>query len=233
MKISNYDGNNSLYLGTLQTTTTTTISGNGLVTKTSQDSDGNGLENNYLLDSTTINDDGSTTRTTEQHVTNGTDLTASSTSVTTSGNGLSITTKVDADGNGTTDTTVTELSQIALDGTRTRTITTINNNNTVREKQVITLSADKLTKAINFDSDGNGSNEQTDVTQTNIDGQVTHTVSNYNLTGTKISQFTTVSALNGMSSTWTDDRNGDRRFATEYSGRSSEGSPHRKARRAK
>ncbi len=195
--------------GTLQDSVYSTVSANGLGTLTTWDFDGNGVDNAYRNETTTYNSDGSIAKTQSNYVSNGTSVLTSAVSVITSGNGLSVITIVDADGNSTIDTTLTDVTQIALDGTRTRTETTTNNNASIQSKVTTTLSVDQLTKTVNWDADGNNVNDQTDVTITGVDGKITRTVTSFDAAGVKISQFTTVTSGNGLSSTWTDDRDGN------------------------
>jgi hypothetical protein len=198
--------------GSVQNTVLNYTSGNGLISTTYTDYNGDGSWDGYEYATRVYNSNGSMTETTQNHTYRAgfSDIVTSSTSVTTSGNGLSITTTADSDGNGTIDTTKSDITQIAQDGTRTETIINTNNNNSTRDKIVTILSSDQFTKTINFDVDGNSTFDETDVSQTGVDGKVTRTITNYKSDGiTKLSKFTTVSAANGTSIIWSDDRNGD------------------------
>jgi Ca2+-binding RTX toxin-like protein len=188
------------------------VDSNGLTSSTYNDYNGDGNWDGYQYATRVYNSNGSLTETMQDHTYRAgfSDVVTSTTSVTTSGNGLSITTTADSDGNGTIDTTKADITQLAQDGTRTETITNTNYNTSTRDKIVTILSADQLTKTVNFDVDGNTTLDETDVSQTGMDGKVTRTITNYKSDGiTKLSKFITVSAANGTNTVWSDDRNGD------------------------
>ncbi|MET3896087.1 Ca2+-binding RTX toxin-like protein [Devosia sp. UYZn731] len=193
--------------GTLMSKTTTTTSGNGRSVTVATDLDGNTV--NDEVTTVTTNADGSVTTVASTYNAAGT-LTARSTQVI-SGNGFSTSLATDLDGNGTTDKSKTDVIVINADGSKTETISNFGVGGVLKDKSVITNSADGLSVTQQWDGTGVGtfSRTRTDVTTINADGSQTRVVSNLNPNSSLHDRTTTVTTADGTSVTRTEDINGD------------------------
>ncbi|WP_436092708.1 PA14 domain-containing protein, partial [Devosia sp. LjRoot16] len=193
--------------GSLQARTITTRSGNGLSMSVATDLDGNGV--NDRVEQTTTNADGSVATVVSSYGSTGT-LTSRSTQVV-SGNGLSKTISTDLDGNGTTDQSQSLIVTLNADGSRTETLSNFKTGGALRDKTVVTTSADGLSVTTQWDATGSASfnRSKTDVSTINADGSVTRIVSNLNANGSLHDRTTTTTSADGRSVTSTEDVNGD------------------------
>jgi Ca2+-binding RTX toxin-like protein len=137
--------------------------------------------------------------------------------ITTSASGLTVTTQTDEDGNATFDTTLSDVMQILANGSVIETLIDTNNNGTIRDKTIITTSADKLSTVITRDVTGEGNPDQTEQTTIAADGKTTHDIASYTLAGALTSDFKTVTTANGLSTIYTANRNGLGNDLTETS----------------
>ncbi|WP_269586171.1 DUF4214 domain-containing protein [Roseibium sp. Sym1] len=132
-----------------------TVSGDGRSSSLAVDADGNGF--NDTVTSTTLGDDGATTTTASAYSKTG-DL-ISQTVATDSGNGLERTVAFDLDGNGTAERSLSEVTEIAADGTTTRTVTHETGSGRLLAREEVTSSDDGLSVTTALDLDGQGGND--------------------------------------------------------------------------
>ena len=172
-------------------TVVTTTSANGLSkTLTTTGNNGDFSASNVVTDNTVINADGSSTET--KAITVG--GRASDTEiVNTSASGLSKTTQLSEAGNSTYD--YTDTVAVGVDGSKTETITVLNLNGTLAEKDVTTTSANGQTVSLQSALHGSSAFNHFETIATNTDGSVTDTVWNTNASGATTDEtVTTVSA---------------------------------------
>lgn len=183
-----------------------TVSANGLSVTTQLDVTGDGNFDSKRTDVTTLNADGSTTRTLTDTSANGAIIATAVTITSANGN---VVLRRDLDGNGVDDQKVT--SSRASNGS-TVTTSTDYVDGQLRDKVVVTTSADGLSKVTQWYPDGNGSADhmQTDVTVLNADGSTTRTVTDLAGDGTTVKDRTIVTtSASGLSTSTTWDTNGD------------------------
>jgi hypothetical protein len=143
--------------------------------------------------------DGSMVRTVSNTGSGGTLL--EKTVVTTSADALATTTTWDFDGNGTTDRTRTDVIVRNADGSRSETITATNSGGSLRQRSIITTSADGLTATLQEDKRGNGLNDLVAQTTINADGSRTTVTSNYSTQGALLDTATTTTRADGLVTT--------------------------------
>lgn len=194
-------------IGVLTARTVTTTSGNGLVATIASDIDGNGV--NDLVVTSTTNADGSVTTVSSTYSAGGT-LVSRSTQ-TAAGNGLSTTVSTDLDGNGVADNSKAGAIVLNVDGSTTQTVSSFNANGSLKEKTVVTTSADGLNVTTQWDKSGSGSftGSRTDVTTVNADGSTTRVISNLNANGSLHDKTTIVTSADRQTVTTTEDINGN------------------------
>ncbi len=199
---------------TLVSRVTTSVSSDGLSSTITTDVNGDGVIDQTQTISKVLNTDGTVTVTTRTYAGSGTadEDKISDQVITTSGNGLSVTTVSDLDGNNETDTRSTDVTVLNADGSKTETITTLSGDGTVQTgKTVLTVSDDGLTKTQStYLSDHTTADAvTTDAIAFAIDGSTVETVSAYTGSGALRSRRVATKAGNGLSSTVTEDLNGD------------------------
>jgi len=187
--------------------TVETISATGLTRSVKVDLDGNGTFDVTTSDVTVLNANGSRT-TTRSHL-NGDGSLRDKTVTTVSATGLSETIQQDQDGDGTFDTTVTRVTALNADGSRTQTTTTTNANGSLRHKELVTTSDDGETVTITRDFDGNGVTDQTVSKVVQASGNMVETRSNLNGSGGLASKVVETTSANRLSWTLQRDLNGD------------------------
>ncbi|MCA0033549.1 beta strand repeat-containing protein, partial [Mesorhizobium sp. B263B2A] len=187
--------------------TVTTTSANGLWTSVAYDGSAEGTH----WDTTTFDNDGSKKETIQDFSNDGTLL--SKRTITTSGNGLSVTTQTDANGDGVLDSDVTDVTVLNADGSTTETVSTYNGAGTVLiDKTVTTTSADGLTTSVAHYLDGSASPEDTVwdiVTLGGSAGSHSEQILDYSLNGTLLSKSVTVTSGDQKTITTTTDANGE------------------------
>ncbi len=200
--VTNFNADGSV----LNSTTTVTSADHKTITTTvDQDGDGKTDQSQTFV----TNADGSTTTTTKALSASGAVL--SQVQVLSSADGLTKTTKTDINGDGVFDDVVTDVTVVASDGSRTRTVSDASANGTVLSSVTTATSADRHTKTVTSDLDGNGTIDERDLTQTTIaaNGDVTTVVTTTNDDNSTRSKVTTVAAANGLSTTTSSDVTGD------------------------
>ncbi|UWU23040.1 DUF4214 domain-containing protein [Rhizobium sp. CB3060] len=193
--------------GSVVDSTTTVTSADHTTITTTLDQDGDGKPDQSQTFVT--NADGSTTTTTKTLSVSG--ATLQQVLVQSSSDGLTETTKTDVNGDGTYDDVVSDITVVASDGSRTRTVNDSSTNGTLLSSVTTVTSADRHTKTVTSDLDGNGTVDEHDLTQTTIvsNGDVTTVVTTTNGDNSARGKVTTVAAANGLSSTVSTDITGD------------------------
>ncbi|MEP1536467.1 MAG: DUF4214 domain-containing protein, partial [Paracoccaceae bacterium] len=136
---------------------------------------------------------------------------SSSTTVSTA-DGLSTTTLVDRDGNNQFETVISNVTTVDGSGESTRTLTTTNQDGTLRNQSFVTSSADGLSITSQTDTDGDGGfdRQAVDVQVLEQDGSVTRTVSNFSGDGsTLLSETISTESADRRTQTSTSDTDGD------------------------
>lgn len=192
--------------GSLLDRTVTTTTGNGFNVTTTSDENGDGVTDVTQTKVISFGSDGSKTVT--ESVSNGTSLDQSS-SVTTSGNGLITSTLLDQDGNGYTDQTITNARTLNTDGSTVATHQVKAGNNTVVLTASITTSANGMTVTSVQDDNGDGVNDRQTIRSVQADGSVQTVISELGVAGALRSKDTITVSRNGLSTTESQDINGD------------------------
>ncbi|NTG38881.1 DUF4214 domain-containing protein [Agrobacterium rhizogenes] len=187
--------------------TTTVTSADRLTVTTTLDQDGDAKVDQSQAFVT--NADGSTTTTTKALSTAGTVL--QQMLVQASADGLSKTTKTDINGDGTYDDVVSEVTVVATDSSRTKTVKDTSNNGTLLSNVVTTTSTNGDTRTVAGDLDGNGTVDQQEQTQRTVatNGDITTVVTTTNGDNSARGKVTTIAAANGLSSTVSTDITSD------------------------
>ena len=198
------DGTRTIVQTSFGATSTQTIDASGRSTVLQTDQDGDGTAESIKELTTVFNADGSTTKTDVTKSADGTEIVRTVTA--TSADGLSVNTQSFIDGEALPYQTVDEQRVINADGSVTRTI--VNDAPGTAETVVATLSNDGLSETIEYF----GVRGRDGVTTTTVgeDGQTTRTVSQFSPDGsTLLSQATTVTSANGLTTTVSRDIDGD------------------------
>ncbi|WP_137929665.1 beta strand repeat-containing protein [Mesorhizobium comanense] len=193
--------------GTLISKTVTTTSADRKTVTVNTDLDGNGV--NDISITATTNADGSATSVTSTYSATGGLISKSTRTV--SANGLSTTIATDLNGDGAVDQSKTDVTVLNADGSRTETISDLNASGGLKDKIVVTTSANGLSVTRQMDGTGAGtfSRTSTDIKTLNADGSTTEVVSDLNANGTLHDKTTTTTSANQMTVTTTRDINGD------------------------
>lgn len=208
---STYNADESLISRSVSTT-----SADGLSTTTAIDIDGNATTDMTVADVTVLNVDQTSTRTITA-TNNDTSLHGKSV-IDTSANGLSVTTKTDIDGNGSYDGFTTDVTAHGVGNAWTRTVTEkAGNNSTLLGVTVESQSADRLTKTVTSDSNGDGANDSYFESAEASNGTLTETLTLRNYNQSLISRVVSTTSDDGLASTTLTDLNGDESFETSIS----------------
>ncbi len=193
--------------GTLLSKSVTVTSGDKKTITTTTDLDGNGV--NDVSTTVTTNADGSVTTVTSTY--NATGVLVSKSTRTVRANGLSTTIATDLNGDGIVDQSKTDVTVLNADGSKTETISDLNASGALKDKVVVTASANGLSVTTQMDGAGAGtfSRTNTDIKTLNADGSSIEVVSNLNANGTLHDKATTTISVNKMTVTTTRDINGD------------------------
>ncbi|MFQ6550605.1 calcium-binding protein [Aestuariibius sp. 2305UL40-4] len=118
---------------------------------------------------------------------------------------------MDADGDGDVDTRLSDVTVTAPDGSATRTVTTRNQDGSLREERIETSSADGLTTTVTADVDGDGDidTRSVDTLVRNPDGSTTRTVTVSSGDGTLLSEQILMESADRRTLEVREDRNGD------------------------
>lgn len=167
--------------GSLESRTTTTLSADALTKSITSDINGDGVVDQRSV--SVKNADGSLVTTLTDYAADGTTI-IDTKKVTTSANGLIETTDYDTDGNGTVDLRTVQTTVFNANGSKTQTTDTFaasGGSLTLKVREVADISADGLTKDVQWDIDGSGilSRRQTVTTVLNSDGSRTQTITKF------------------------------------------------------
>lgn len=129
----------------------------------------------------------------------------------TSANGLATTLAVDTNGDRLVDLSSLRVERINSDGSRSITLSDFNSNGTLRDRMIVTVSANGLSKTSKIDLNGLGDavETETDVTRLNADGSTTRTVTDLYAGGALKGKTVFTTSANGKSATTTIDIDGD------------------------
>lgn len=200
----------STYAGdgvTLLSESVSVESADRLVMTTTTDSNGDGSVDREVV--STQNIDGSRTVVETSFHADGTVAGTQSTEV--SADGLVVTTTTDADGDGVSETISDSTTTLDVDGGRTQTSDERNNDDSLRNQTITTVSDDGLTTTSQTDSDGDGTFERTStsVTSLNTDGSATTISQDFAADGSLISQTLADTSDDGLVVTQSKDADGD------------------------
>ncbi|WP_454818868.1 hypothetical protein [Labrys neptuniae] len=212
-KILNADGSTSETVstkagnGTLITQKTTTISADKRTTSINTDVDGDGYVDQART--ITVNADGSVTTADKTYL--GTGFLASKSTKVVSADGLSSTQQIDLVADGTIDFTITDVTVINADGSKTETYSDYLGTTFLRGKTITTTSVNGLSIIAQMDGNGDGTIDRTmtSVKAFNVDGSVTTTVANNNGNGSLHDKTIATVSADQMTTTLTRDLNGD------------------------
>lgn len=200
--VANFNADGSV----LNKTTTITISDRKTVTiQIDQDGDGNDDQSQIFVS----NSDGSTSTTVKRFAVDGALL--NQTITTSSADGLTKIVKLEETGNGTFNLETSEVTIIATDGVRTKTVTPRSAGGTLISRVVTVTSADGRSEMIEYDRAGNGSvaEKEVSVTATGADGSATNTVTSYNGDGSLRGKTIATTSADGLAHTLAEDLDSD------------------------
>lgn len=174
-------------------------SANGLVVITQTDANGDGIVDAKQVDTTVLNSDGSRTRTVVSSNGAGTVQTGKSVA-TVSDDGLTVTTANYVGDHATADRTITSVTEVGSDGSRTETVSTYNADTELIERTVTALSGDGLTTTLSRDTDGDGVNDFVSIRQRDPATGISTTSAAYLISGVMTPYSTTTMSADGLSS---------------------------------
>ncbi len=188
----------------------TTTSASGLSKTIQTDLNGDGTIDRANSGVTVINADGSTTETITTTSNSGTLL--AKTVKTVSADQKTVTYTRDVNGDAATDET--ETLAVQSDGSTVDTVSDFAPNGTLKDKSIVTTSANGLSVTTQLDVNGDGVYDltRTDVTVLNSDGSRAETVTDKNANASVRDQTIATVSANGLSSTRQADLNGDGTF---------------------
>ncbi|MFS8123583.1 adhesin [Rhizobium sp. BR 250] len=194
--------------GTIYRSTRKTVSASGLSTTVETDINGDGTTDYSTAVDTVINGDGSRKETTVRKSANG--ATIQSSSVLTSGNGLSVVSEQDFNGDGIADTRSVQSTVYEQNGSVAKTVSSYQGTTfVVREKVVTSGNALSTVASRDFDGDGHFDQVLASVRTINADGSVTEEISAKSGNGTLISKTAITVSADKMSSHLESDTDGD------------------------
>jgi hypothetical protein len=167
--------------GSLRDQTVTTTSADGRTRSISADTTGNGVIDH--TEAVTVDAGGDSVDTVSD--TNADGSLKDRTVTTTSADGRTSTVAIDSTGNGTVDLTRIQATVINSAGSSVSTATELNADGSLRDRTVVTTSADRRTVTTQWDHAGSGTFDETrtDVSVLNADGSTTETVTDVNADG--------------------------------------------------
>ena len=196
--IRNADGSTSTTLSTFAATgqlgsrSFVTTSDDGLSTVQTTDLDGNGSTDVSKTVDLTLNADGSATTTIRNYSSTGALLNQEF--ATTSADGLAKNTLWDAKGTGVINRSVYETTSLSADGSTTNIVTFMKAGNALESQTIAWTSADKLTRSVTEDINGDGKIDYKSETTTAANGVRTTTNSNLAADGVTVTGQSVVSS---------------------------------------
>lgn len=199
---------------TLLGRTVTTTSSDGLTVIARTDSDGDGDYDATSQSTLALNTSGSTTLASAKFAGTGTSSInrVEAATITTSGNGLSVTSLRDVDGDGTNDVRSTDVTTLNSDGSKTKTVATTSASGSLQaSKTVGVVSDDGLTKTVTtyFGADATADLVQTEQVTLGANGSTTTTSTSRNANNALTSKRTVVESGDGLTVTKSVDLDGD------------------------
>ncbi|WP_125900888.1 beta strand repeat-containing protein [Methylobacterium indicum] len=185
----------------------TTTSANGRSIAVRRDTDGDGNDDRF--ETTTLNADGTRIDTVSTRSNAG--ALQSQTTKTTSADGRSTSLAYDYDGDGLTDAITTQVSVVNADGSTTQTRSDLNATGTLRDRIVLTTSANgyAVTGTIDLNGDGTADETFSDRIVLNSDGTRTETTRTVYADGGLKAQTVRTTSASGLIVTVNTDLNGD------------------------
>ncbi|MEP3427970.1 MAG: DUF4214 domain-containing protein [Hyphomicrobiales bacterium] len=189
--------------GSTLATTVETVSGNGRSTSRSVDVDGN--DHNDTVTTAFIGDDGVTTTTSSFFDEAGNPLSKTTTSQ--SGNGLVKTWSIDLDGDDIDDRSLSDVTSLNANGSRTRIVTHKDGQANNLAKETVTTSGNGLKTTTTLDLDGDGTTESETVKTTvlNADGSTADSWTTRNVSNDIVASASRTTTGNGLTITETSD----------------------------
>ncbi|WP_245008838.1 calcium-binding protein [Pseudovibrio brasiliensis] len=193
--------------GSLLSKTVSTMSADERSHTRSVDVDGNGHQDEVV--STVIGDDGVTTSTMAYYSESGGLL--AKTVQSKSGNGLQTSTTLDLDGDGVTDRSISDVTVLLDDGSRTQTVTHMNGQGYAAARFETQTDDDGLSGQVRLDRDGNGIFETRSLFETDFasNGDVTRTTTTTDTGGALVAKTTVTTSGDGLHVSETTDFDGD------------------------
>ncbi|MEP1575754.1 DUF4214 domain-containing protein, partial [Roseibium album] len=194
--------------GSVNATTTSTTSSDGLTKTVATDLDGDGDTDLTVSDVTVLNGDGSSKRTV---TTSNQDASLRTVSETvTSADGLTMTVRTDVDGDGQFEEKTVDARVLETDGGTTRTTSSYAGDETsLLSQTTVHDSADRRKQTITIDRDGDGNTDTLSVRSEGSDGALTLTETVTANDGTVLGQTVTSTSANGLVTDTAKDLDGD------------------------
>ncbi|QRY70596.1 hypothetical protein JVX98_31665 (plasmid) [Ensifer sp. PDNC004] len=196
--------------GNLLSRTQTTISADNRSRTETVDADGDGL-NDYTTTSSTSRDSNGTTTVVETSSARDNSVFGKVTT-TVSADGLTKTSAADQNGDGATDRATSDVTVVAADGTRTRTMRATAQSGKLLSQSVEQRAADGLVGTITNDVNGDGATDQVVAVTRDAAGIVIETTTNQSTDGTLLSRTVKTTSADRTSSTTQLDRYGRNTF---------------------
>ncbi|WP_280171313.1 adhesin [Agrobacterium pusense] len=205
--------------GAIYRSTSKTVSANGLSTTVEIDINGDGATDFSTAVDTVINDNGSRKETNVRKSANG--ATIQSSSVLTSGNGLTVVSEQDLDGDGISDARSVQSTVYEQNGSIAKTVSSYQGSTFVaREKVVTSGNALSTLTSRDFDGDGHFDRVLASVQAINANGSISADIIAKSGNGTLISRTATTVSADKMTSQVESDTDGDgvvdRRISTSH-----------------
>lgn len=205
--------------GAIYRSTSKTVSANGLNTTVETDINGDGATDFSTAVHTVINDNGSRKETNVRKSANG--ATIQSSSVLTSGNGLTVVSEQDLDGDGISDARSVQSTVYEQNGSIAKTVSSYQGSTFVaREKVVTSGNALSTLTSRDFDGDGHFDRVLASVQAINANGSISEEIIAKSGNGTLISRTATTVSADKMTSQMESDTDGDgvvdRRISTSH-----------------
>lgn len=194
--------------GSVNATSVSVTSADGLSSTTTMDDDGDGVVDVTTSSVTVVNGDGSTTETVAAANQDGSARMGSV--VVTSADGLTVTTSTDVDGDGSDEEVVVAARVANPDGSATVTTSTYaGDGTTLLSRVIVDESADRRVMTTTVDANGDGAVDEVTVVTQAVDGASDSVTTVYAPDGTVVSEMTAATSADGLTSSGTEDIDGD------------------------
>lgn len=196
--------------GTLLSSSDITISADNRSRTETLDANGDGVNDYTMTASTSRDGSGTTTVVEASFARDGSSFGKVTTTV--SGDGLSKTGATDVNGDGVADRLTSDVTVLAADSSRTRTIRATAQSGKLLSQSVEQRAADSLVGTITNDSNGDGATDQVTAVTIDAAGIVTETATSYSADGTLLSKSVKTTSADRLSTTTQLDRYGRNTF---------------------